>query len=115
LSKGNVRNIDIWTLIDSLRVSKESIVDITGTITKAPEKIESTTQSDVEIQISSFFVVSAAEALPLQIEDAARPKSILKAQVCIRIMPSWRYFVILGRGGRKNQRWNCSSWRTAQG
>jgi aspartyl/asparaginyl-tRNA synthetase len=57
-------------------------VDITGTITKAPEKIESTSQSDVEIQISSFFVVSAAEPYPLLIEDAARPKSILTAQVC---------------------------------
>ena len=51
----------------------ESIVDITGTITIPGTPIASATQSGVELQISSFHVVTRAIPLPFQMEDAIRP------------------------------------------
>lgn len=57
-------------------VSKESIVDIQGTISKVSQPIVSCSQQNVELKIKQFFVVSAAEPrLPLQIEDATRPET----------------------------------------
>jgi hypothetical protein len=48
---------------------------VEGTLVKAPTKIESCTQSEVELHISQLFVVSMAEPrLPLLIEDAMRPE-----------------------------------------
>lgn len=56
-------------------ISRESIIDVEGTLVKAPTKIESCTQSEVELHISQLFVVSMAEPrLPLLIEDAMRPE-----------------------------------------
>jgi len=53
---------------------KESIVDVTGTIVKTDEKIESCSQQNIELQGLTFRVVSESEPqLPLQIDDAARP------------------------------------------
>lgn len=58
-----------------LSIAKESIIDVEGWIRKAPSKIESCTQSDVELHVTQLFVVSAAEPrLPLLIEDAMRPE-----------------------------------------
>jgi len=55
------------------RISKESIVDVYATVKKAPSKIESCTQHDVEMEVKKCFVTSAAvPQLPLQIEDASR-------------------------------------------
>ncbi|KAI6190472.1 Aspartyl-tRNA synthetase [Aphelenchoides bicaudatus] len=55
-------------------VSKESIVDVEGTVVKVQKPITSCTQSSIELSIKSFFVVSSSEPkLPLQIEDASRP------------------------------------------
>jgi len=55
------------------RISKESIVDVYATVKKAPSKIESCTQHDVEMQVKKCFVMSpAVPQLPLQIEDASR-------------------------------------------
>lgn len=55
-------------------VSKESIVDIKGKVTKTPSKIESCSQQDVELHIEELWVVSQAiSQLPLLIEDASRP------------------------------------------
>ncbi|CAB4022859.1 aspartate--tRNA ligase, cytoplasmic-like, partial [Paramuricea clavata] len=57
-------------------ISKESIVDIEGTIQKAEQKIQSCSQSDVEIVVTKIFCVSQSfPRLPLQIEDASRPES----------------------------------------
>ena len=54
-------------------VPKESIVDITGKLTKPDKPIESCSVQ-LELQISTFFVVDRARsALPFQIEDACRP------------------------------------------
>lgn len=61
-------------------LGKETIVDLEGVVTVAQEKIVATTQQSVEIAARKIFIVSLAEQLPMQIEDAARPKSILKAQ-----------------------------------
>ncbi|XP_071788973.1 aspartate--tRNA ligase, cytoplasmic-like [Asterias amurensis] len=56
-------------------VSKESIVDVEGTVAVVGQKIESCTQQDVELRIQRFYVISQSlPRLPLQIEDASRPK-----------------------------------------
>lgn len=57
-------------------VSKESIIDVQGTISKVAQPIVSCSQQNVELKIKQFWVVSAAEPrLPLQIEDASRPET----------------------------------------
>jgi len=56
-------------------VTKESIVDVTGVVTKTAEKVKGCSQKDVELQVKTLFVVSmAAPKLPCSIEDASRPE-----------------------------------------
>lgn len=43
-------------------------------------KVDGASQSDVEIAVHKLFVVSRAQVLPLQVEDAARPQALLDAQ-----------------------------------
>jgi len=60
--------------------TKESIIDVTGVVVLPKEKI-STTQSDVELQIKTFHIVTAAATpLPVQIEDLSRDQPTLTAQ-----------------------------------
>jgi len=61
--------------------TSESIVDVEGFI-RVPEKpILSTTQQDVEIEISRYFIVNPSQCpLPIQLEDAERPLPLIKAQ-----------------------------------
>jgi len=62
-------------------LTRESIVDLNAKVMKASEPIKSTTQQDVELGIISVFVVSAAQSpLPILLEDAERPKPLIKAQ-----------------------------------
>lgn len=69
-------------MLTSIRVNKESIVDVTGTLVVPKEKIDATTQKDVELQITEFHVVTSSIApLPIQLEDVSRPAPILAAQV----------------------------------
>lgn len=57
-------------------INKESIIDVEGWVRKAPTRIESCTQHDVELHATQVFVVSSAEPrLPLLIEDAMRPEA----------------------------------------
>lgn len=57
-------------------ISRESIIDVEGWLRKSPTKIESCTQSDVELHATQVFVISASEPrLPLLIEDAMRPEN----------------------------------------
>lgn len=57
-------------------ISRESIIDVEGFLRKSPTKIESCTQSDVELHATQVHVVSAADPrLPLLIEDAMRPEN----------------------------------------
>eukprot|EP00800_Vazella_pourtalesii_P000583 TRINITY_DN10532_c0_g1_i1.p1 TRINITY_DN10532_c0_g1~~TRINITY_DN10532_c0_g1_i1.p1 ORF type:complete len:458 (-),score=108.59 TRINITY_DN10532_c0_g1_i1:23-1396(-) len=54
-------------------LNKESLLDVTGVVTAAPQKVTGCTQEDVEISVLKIFCVSQAIArLPLQIEDAMR-------------------------------------------
>ncbi|KAK7471420.1 hypothetical protein BaRGS_00035972 [Batillaria attramentaria] len=56
-------------------VPKESIVDVEGTVRGVGQKIEACTQQDVELHVDQVWVVStAAQRLPLQIEDLTRPE-----------------------------------------
>lgn len=61
-------------LIDCIGItSKESIIDIVGTVIKPEQAIESCTQQ-VEVQVQKFFVISRADQnLPFLIEDASNP------------------------------------------
>jgi len=62
-------------------IPKESIIDVEGTLLNAKELIESTSQRTVEILISKVFVVTTSiSGLPLLLEDASRPKSVLIEQ-----------------------------------
>ncbi|KAL3101995.1 hypothetical protein niasHS_003404 [Heterodera schachtii] len=55
-------------------IPKESIVDVYGLVARTPQPVTACTQSDVEIKVHKFFIVSQAEPrLPLQLEDAVRP------------------------------------------
>jgi len=60
------------------RISKESIVDVEGTVIAAT--VESCSQKTVEIQVKKLFLISRAEPVPISVEDAARPKSVYKQQ-----------------------------------
>jgi aspartyl-tRNA synthetase len=56
-------------------ITNESIIDVEGIVRRVPNKVESCTQSDVELEVTQIFVISASEArLPLLIEDAMRPE-----------------------------------------
>lgn len=55
-------------------ISKESIVDLEGTVKSVPSPVEGCTMKDFELHVTQVFCVSGAEQrLPLQIEDASRP------------------------------------------
>lgn len=57
-------------------ISRESIIDVEGFVRKTPTKVESCTQSDVELHVTQCHVISASEPrLPILIEDAMRPET----------------------------------------
>eukprot|EP01114_Cavostelium_apophysatum_P000293 TRINITY_DN10275_c0_g1_i2.p1 TRINITY_DN10275_c0_g1~~TRINITY_DN10275_c0_g1_i2.p1 ORF type:complete len:599 (+),score=188.35 TRINITY_DN10275_c0_g1_i2:52-1797(+) len=62
------------------KITKESIIDIEGTVVVPKEKIASCSQQDIEIHVKKIFLVTAAEQLPLQLEDLSRPIALLNAQ-----------------------------------
>lgn len=56
-------------------ISRESIIDVEGFLRKSPVKIDSCTQSDVELHVTQVFVISASDLrLPILLEDAMRPE-----------------------------------------
>jgi len=56
------------------KVSNESVVDIFGDVVSVDKPINSVSAKNVEIRARKMFVVSlAANTLPFQLEDAARP------------------------------------------
>uniref|UniRef100_A0A0A9VXG3 Aspartate--tRNA ligase, cytoplasmic n=1 Tax=Lygus hesperus TaxID=30085 RepID=A0A0A9VXG3_LYGHE len=62
-------------------IPKESIIDVYGAVVTVLKKIDSCTQSDVELSIKEFWVVSSSKPqLPLLIEDAARPINELEQE-----------------------------------
>jgi nondiscriminating aspartyl-tRNA synthetase len=55
------------------KLSLESIIDIEGSVRKAVKPVESCTQTLIELDVTSVFLVSAAQSvLPFQMEDANR-------------------------------------------
>ena len=51
----------------------ESIVDVEAKVKKAEKPVESCTQKDIELDITSIFlVIDATNVLPFQMEDACR-------------------------------------------
>lgn len=71
---GGVSKVRVNTsFFNSQNLIKESIVDVEGTVVTVNKPITSCSQSDIELSIKKFFIVSASEPkLPLQIEDATR-------------------------------------------
>lgn len=63
-------------------ISKESIIDVYGLVKTAPVRIESCSQSDVELELSQLFVVSRSDArLAVQIEDLSRSEAEIVAEM----------------------------------
>ncbi|KAL3757882.1 hypothetical protein ACHAWU_002802 [Discostella pseudostelligera] len=63
-------------------VPSESIVDVYGTVTVPQNPVEGATQSQVEIQVSTFHCVhKATAAMPFQMEDACRPDLVRETDV----------------------------------
>lgn len=61
---------------------KESIIDVFGLVKQAPVKIESCSQSDVELELSQVFSVSRSDArLVVQIEDLSRSETEILAEM----------------------------------
>ena len=54
------------------KLSKESVIQLVGTIVKVEQKVEKATQQDVEIKIKKIYCISSAAGLPIQIEDCMR-------------------------------------------
>ena len=62
-------------------IPKESVVDVTATVTRPDKPVESVTQGTIELQIATIFIVSkAAPSLPFQLEDAARSDAVHAAR-----------------------------------
>ncbi|TMW66526.1 hypothetical protein Poli38472_004291 [Pythium oligandrum] len=62
-------------------VPKESVVDAFVTVSLAHQPVLSTTQKDVELTVQKLFIVSKSlPELPFQVEDAARPDALVKAE-----------------------------------
>lgn len=60
-------------------IPKESIIDIYGTVRKAPEAVESATIKDVELHINRAFIVSISEKpTPVNVQDCMLPEEKLK-------------------------------------
>jgi aspartyl-tRNA synthetase len=60
----------------------ESIVDVQGTVSIPAVPVESATQKQVELQVSSFHcVVKAKQALPFTMEDACRADTHVESDV----------------------------------
>lgn len=63
-------------------LSKESIIDVYGLVKQSPVKIESCSQTDVELELSQLFAVSRSDArLAVQIEDLSRSEAEIVAEM----------------------------------
>eukprot|EP01025_Chloroclados_australasicus_P032334 TRINITY_DN3277_c0_g3_i1.p1 TRINITY_DN3277_c0_g3~~TRINITY_DN3277_c0_g3_i1.p1 ORF type:complete len:595 (-),score=55.18 TRINITY_DN3277_c0_g3_i1:165-1757(-) len=63
----------------AMGISKESIIDVRGTLVCPEQPIEACTQRDVEIQVTDIHVVSRSDALVFEVKDAARSEAEVKA------------------------------------
>lgn len=57
-------------------INKESIIDVTGTIQKVEQQINSATIKNYELSVATVHIVNSSTArIPFQIDDASRPES----------------------------------------
>merc|ERR1712157_46642 len=77
----NKRGISKEMVKFMVSLSPETVVDMQGAITKPKDPITSATQSTVELNITSCFVVAPSVSLPFTLEDAARPEQDDQATV----------------------------------
>lgn len=59
-------------------LSRESIIDVEGTISVPKESIVACTQSQVELHVTSIHCISRADVLPFEVSDAARSEEEIK-------------------------------------
>jgi aspartyl/asparaginyl-tRNA synthetase len=62
------------------KLKNESIIDIFAAVRKAEQKVEATTQQEVELDALQVYRVSGSDKLPVLVEDCMRPQPILDAQ-----------------------------------
>uniref|UniRef100_A0A1B6LL15 Aspartate--tRNA ligase, cytoplasmic n=1 Tax=Graphocephala atropunctata TaxID=36148 RepID=A0A1B6LL15_9HEMI len=67
-------------------ISRESVIDISGRVQVTFVEIRSCTENWVEILIEELWVVSVAEALPIQVVDCARSEKGLNPEGISRIL-----------------------------
>jgi len=60
-------------------IPRESIVDVEGRIAKSPNPVESCTQTEVELKVTSIRGVHRAGPLPLELADASRSDAQIAA------------------------------------
>ena len=60
-------------------LTKESIVDVVGTVVVPPEPIQTCTQSGVELKVTGIRCLSRADVLPFELVDAARSEADIAA------------------------------------
>lgn len=66
--------LDAFLLLYS--ITKESIIDVYGTVKASPVAIEGCFPDNIELHIAKVFVISASlSVIPFQIEDAMRPET----------------------------------------
>jgi aspartyl-tRNA synthetase len=61
-------------------VPKESVLDFTAKVGTVPKSVDSVTQSDVELAVSSAFIISLSAMLPFTLEDASRSEAVYAEQ-----------------------------------
>jgi aspartyl-tRNA synthetase len=65
-----------WTA--KLRV--ESVIDVYALVLKAEREIRSSSLTTVELAVEKVFLVSAASACPIMVEDCMRPPQTIETQ-----------------------------------
>ncbi|DBA72743.1 TPA: hypothetical protein ACH3X2_010137 [Trebouxia sp. C0005] len=59
-------------------LTRESIIDVEGTISLPKEAIVACTQSQVELHVTSIHCISRADVLPFEVSDASRSEEEIK-------------------------------------
>lgn len=59
-------------------LTRESIIDVEGTISVPQDPVMACSQSEVEVHVTSIHCISRAEVLPFEISDAARSEEEIK-------------------------------------
>eukprot|EP00697_Spironema_sp_BW2_P013735 gnl/Spiro4/3980_TR1980_c0_g6_i1.p1 gnl/Spiro4/3980_TR1980_c0_g6~~gnl/Spiro4/3980_TR1980_c0_g6_i1.p1 ORF type:complete len:574 (-),score=144.72 gnl/Spiro4/3980_TR1980_c0_g6_i1:73-1758(-) len=60
--------------------NRESVVDVVGVVRLTSQPVESVTQQNVELEVHSFYLVTAAQPSPFSVEDASHPEGSVDAR-----------------------------------